>query len=202
VEGERSDLSGIGDTRIIGTYNLFRQKDLGSGIQLFAELGAGVKLPVGEYNPDIHDANLPENFNLGNGSWGFILQPNLVFTKGAWGLLLNGSYQHFLPTRTDYQFGHQLNGQLSVFWEKSTAKGYRFTPNLGLQQEHIWADAFANDRTVSGTGGTGTFASLGINIRKGQVLGGVNYAIPIIQDYSQGEVEAQQRLAIQFSYLF
>lgn len=194
-------LSGISDTRILGAYTLLRDAALGT-VKVFWEAGAGVKLPVGTYNAHIHDTNLPENFNIGNGSWGYLLQSNLVLIQRQLGLVLNGTYQHNGPARSDYQFGHQLTGQALVFAEANIGNRLQLVPNAGLSLEQITTDRYANGKSVSGTGGRGTYFSGGINLKAGNWIFGAAASLPVEQSYSHGEVEAQPRLSTQILFTF
>lgn len=194
-------LSGISDTRIMGAYTLVKDVSLGS-TNFFWEIGAGLKIPVGTYNSRIHDLNLPENFNIGNGSWAYLFQSNLVISHRQLGLVFNGSYQHHSPSRSDYQFGHQWTGQLLLFAEASLRNQLQIVPNAGLALERITTDNHANRNPVSGTGGSGTFLSSGINVKAGNWIIGAAAALPIDQSYSHGEVDARPRLTTQVLFTF
>lgn len=195
-------MSGISDTRLLGSYTVLKEVALGPQTSLFFEMGAGIKFPVGAYNAQIHDTNLPENFNIGNGSWGYILQPSLVLTHRQVGLVWNSVYQHHSRTRLDYRFGHQLTTQLLFFGEASLSKQLKLIPNGGLSFEQITADRYANDNTVSGTGGNGLFFSAGLNMKLGNWILGAASAIPLEQSYSHGEVNAKSRLSAQITFTF
>lgn len=202
VEGAQTQLDGLGDTRVLAHYVLFQTKPLGNAFELFTSLGGGIKLPVGKYDPDIHDRNLPENFNLGNGSWGFIFRPNLVLSRREFGLLLSGTFQYFASSHSAYQFGHQTSAQALLFWEKTTSSGFKFIPNTGISQEWIGTDTYANGRSVQGTGGSGTYFTGGVNLQFSKIQIGASYMVPIEQHYSHGEVAADNRLSIQCAYIF
>lgn len=201
-DGSDQRLDGMSDTRILGSYTVFQNQMLGSQTSLFLEIGAGLKLPVGAYNPHIHDTNLPENFNIGNGSWGYIIQPSLVLTHQKVGIVLNGIYQHHSRTELDYRFGHQLTGQLLFFAEAALNDNLKFIPNAGLTLEQITDDRYANDKPVSGTGGNGTFFSAGLNVKLGNWMIGTAASLPLEQSYSNGEVDAGSRLSAQISFTF
>jgi len=202
LEGETDGIQGLSDTRIVASYTILNRKKLGDETSLFFELGGGVKLPTGKYNPDLHETDLPENFNIGNGSWGYILQPNLVLNHKKSGLVFGGLYQYFGKTDNGYRFGSQLSTRLLAFNEVKLSDKITLLPNAGLSAEWIVEDQFFNDKTVTGTGGSGVFANAGINLKSEKFLFGVTYAQPISQSYSHGEVEAKGRIACQFSYIF
>ncbi|PHN02709.1 hypothetical protein CRP01_30465 [Flavilitoribacter nigricans DSM 23189 = NBRC 102662] len=194
-------LKGISDTRIVAAYTLIKDASLGA-VNVFWETGAGVKLPVGAYNARIHDADLPENFNIGNGSWAYLFQNNLVLTYRQLGLVVNGAYQHQRPSRSDYQFGHQWTGQLLLFAEARLGNQMQVVPNAGLTLEKITSDYHPNGQSVAGTGGRGIFVSSGINFKAGSWIIGAAAALPVNQSYSKDEVEARPRLTSQILFTF
>lgn len=195
-------LNGISDTRIVGAYTLLRDVKLGTRTNLFWEVGAGLKLPLGTYNPHNHDVNLPENFNIGNGSWGYLFQSSFVLTHGKAGLALNTAYQHNSPSRSDYQFGHQWTGQALAFAEVNLGPRLQLVPNAGLSLENITTDKHANGKDVSGTGGQGTFLSGGLNVKAGNWIIGAAASVPVAHNYSHGEVEANTRISTQILFTF
>ena len=200
--GEKTSLNGISDARLLGSYILLQDTKVGNKSRLFIELGAGIKFPTGKYDAHIHDKNLPENFNMGNGSFGFIVEPNLVFTFGKTGLVLGGSYTHHAKSRSKYRFGHQLQSQLIVFFEKNVSPAVKIVPNVGVKTEWITQDVHANGKAVHATGGTGAFASVALNLKGKAWLAGVSYAHPFLGKYSDGEVDVGGRVACQVSYIF
>ena len=202
VNGQTDGLNGFSDTRIIGSYSLLKDVTIGTKINVFLEIGAGVKLPVGKYNAKIQEVNLPENFNPGNGSWGYLFQPSLVLTLKKAGLVVNGYYQHHSKSTSDYQFGHQLSTQVLFFWEKRLSNNFNLVPNAGINSEWISTDHYANGKRVEGTGGKGTYFSAGINFKTNQWIIGATYDHPLVHHYSNGEVDAKHRLAAQVAYIF
>ncbi|HMQ64398.1 MAG TPA: hypothetical protein PKE06_27185 [Flavilitoribacter sp.] len=202
LDGETEQVSGISDTRIMGAYTLFRDVRLGARNKLFLEVGAGIKAPLGRYDAHIHDQELPENFNLGNGSWAGLLQANLVVTRQNSGLLAAGTYQYNTATAAGYRFGRQVSGQLIGFREIALGRMVSLIPNAGLTAEWVSDDHYANGNIVPGTSGSGLFASGGVNLKFNNFYIGASFAQPLAQDYSHGEVIAKSRVSCQVSYLF
>jgi hypothetical protein len=125
-----------------------------------------------------------------------------VFTHRQFGVVLNGMYQHHGRTSLDYRFGHQLTTQLLLFGETLISENLKLIPNAGLTFEQITTDLHANDQEVIGTGGRGTFASAGLNLKLGNWLLGAAASVPVAQSYSHGAVEANGRLSAQISFTF
>lgn len=201
-EGVTDGLNGISDTRILGSYTILKNRKINKNATLFLEMGGGVKLPTGKYDANLHQTNLPENFNLGNGSWGYLAQTNMVFNYKKVGFVFGGNYQHNGRTSSGYQFGHQLTIQSMVFWEHKLTKSIKLIPNAGVFSEWVTNDKYANNNTVTGTGGNGTFASVAVNLQQNDYLLGFSYAHPLAENYSDGEVQAKGRLNVQLSFIF
>lgn len=194
-------LSGLSDTRIAGSYVLWNQAPVGTS-KLYLEAGAGVKLPVGKYDAHLHDKTLPENFNLGNGSWGYLAQANAVLSWAKSGIFAGGTYQFNQATHNGYHFGNQFNAQALYFLQQPVKNIGQIIPFGGIQFENISHDKYANGKNVPGTGGTGALATIGFQFKIDYFLAGVSYAYPVYQTYSNSEVDAKGRTSIQLSYIF
>ncbi|MGB0983016.1 MAG: hypothetical protein ACPG19_03185 [Saprospiraceae bacterium] len=201
LDEEVNQLNGLGDTRVLANYTFLKDKKIGI-FDIYAELGAGAQLPLGQYDSDLHSKDLPENFNAGRGSWAGIVQPNIILTKGNMGLIFNGSYQYNLATETGYRFGNQMTGQLLYFYRKDVNERLNVTPYGGVVGERIAQDIYSNDVLVGGTSGKGVFGSVGVNVKMKDFLISAGYSIPLWQLYSLNEVNAKSRITAQVSYIF
>ncbi|MEM8524479.1 MAG: hypothetical protein AAGG68_07535 [Bacteroidota bacterium] len=197
-----ADLYGLGDTRLFANYALIKELRVIGASTLYWEIGAGLQLPIGKYDERIHMKNLPENFNLSNGSWGYIAQSNLIYNTLDIGFVWNVLYQHNQPARTDYQFGNQFSSNWTIFAQKSFTKKWKTIPYLGAYFEQVSADRLYNDKIAHGTGGEGWFLNGGVNLLFNNFLFGANYAYPITNNYAEAEMEARPRVAMNLSYIF
>ncbi len=198
---ELSNLEGIGDTRILANYTILRDKKIG-GVNLYMELGAGAQLPVGKYDSNLHSKDLPENFNIGKGTWSFIFQPNIILNKNNFGLIMNGTYQRNAVSKSGYQFGNQVSGQALFYYRKDLKNELALTPYLGILGESIAQDHFDDGALVSGTSGKGLFLTTGINLKWKSLLFSTAYTPPLSQMYSLNEVSAKSRYMGQISFIF
>jgi len=200
--GSFSRIDGLSDSKIMIGYSLLKNEPLSEYSELFFDLAGGIKFPTGIYDAHIHDKNLPENFNLGNGSFGFVLQPNLVFSYKKVGLVTNISYQYLLETSEGYHFGNQLSSQLVGYINTSVISDFELTPFIGFSYEKVDADTYSNGKFVNGTGANGTFLSAGLSIKLSTISGGITYQSPINSNYSSGKVKATGKISVQLYYLF
>jgi hypothetical protein len=200
--GTETSIKGFSDTRLIVNYTLLNTMAKNMKTAFYLEAGGGLSLPTGKYNADIvFDENLPENFNIGNGSLGYIFQMNAVLSHDKYGLLINTNYQLNSHTKEGYHFGNQLSSQLAAFREFPVGE-FALIPNAGLLYERISSNAYKNGNTVPETGGEGLFFSSAINVKTEKWLAGVSYSLPIDHHYSGGAVDAGGKLAAHISYLF
>ena len=181
---ETQSMQGFADAKIIVNYAILNNKAIGDKQTIFLEVGGGLNLPTGKYNHEIGYANLPDNFNIGLGSYGYILQLNSIWSKGKSGFLLNGNYQLNGKTQEGYHFGNQLTGEISWFREWNVKKQL-ILPNLGLVAGHVSVNRYNNGNKVPETGGNGLLVSAGINIKSKDLISGITYSIPVIQNYSK-----------------
>lgn len=197
-EAQTSSHKGIADARLIANYVLLRDKKIGSKARLYLEAGGGINIPTGKYDESLIEQNLPDNFNIGKGAWGYILQINSVVNINKGGFIVSGNYQVNDDTKAGYHFGNQLSTQLMGFYELSISK-QKLIPNAGLSFEKTARDNYANDNNVPETGGKGLFFTSALNFKINKCLVGFSYAMPVIQDYSKGAVDAKERLSGHFN---
>ena len=197
-----TSINGFSDTRLIVNYALLNTMSRNMKTSFYLEAGGGVSLPTGKYNSDIQfEKNLPENFNIGNGSLGYVFQMNAVLSHNKHGLLINNNYQLNGNTEQGYHFGNQFSSQLTAFREIPIGK-FAVIPNAGLLYERISSDEYRNGNLVPETGGKGLFFSSAVNFKTDKCLAGLSYSLPIEQQYSGGVIDAGRKLAVHFSYLF
>lgn len=200
-DSEELSVQGLSDIRLVANYVVLNNIPVGEVATLYLEAGAGLNLPTGQYDEKLHERNLPENFNLGRGNLGTIVQMNAILGLPNFGLMLNGNYQLNSKTHSGYHFGNQFNTQLVGFKEFKVNK-IKLIPNAGLAFEAIAQDAYANDKEVPETGGEGLFLSSSLNFKTEKWLAGFSYSMPIVQHYSQNAVNAEERIAVHLSFIF
>ncbi|MEZ4919475.1 MAG: hypothetical protein R2792_10280 [Saprospiraceae bacterium] len=204
-EIEQSELiafSGWTDSRVVLSYTILNDKKLSPQTKLFFELGGGVHIPIGKYQANLYDLELPASFNPGNGSWGLLLQPTLVLSRKKSGMLFSGQYASLGASRSGYQFGNQLSLQASIYQQVQLSNSLTLIPHVGFQLEETGEEHFANGTRAVGTGGKGTFFQAGLNSKFSNWMLGLAYAHPLTQNYAAGEVRATDRFSVQIAYLF
>jgi len=195
-------LTGLGDLRANLFYTLFNKKRISEKNALSGEIGFGVKAPTGKYDPNIHDQNLPENFNPGTGNWSSSAQTNWVLQSEKYGIATSVSAQFNASSTDGYQYGSQVAGNFIAFAKFDMKKKWYFTPHAGVYHEYINQDRYSNELLVDGTGGKGSFLQAGFNVGKDKWMVSSTYFIPIVQSYSEEEVISKSRFSIDLNYFF
>ena len=114
-KNSKSDLKGIGDTKLWTNY-VFWQNEINNQ-NIYFEAGAGCNLPTGHYDAKLHELNLPENFNIGKGMFAALLQSNLVYSFKKIGIVQSNNFQYNIIQKNKYRFGNIASVQLSFFNE-------------------------------------------------------------------------------------
>lgn len=201
--GANAERNGLGDTRLVTTFAFLNQIPIGKKLKLYAEAGGGIKAPIGQFDPKIHEGHdLPENFNPGNGSWAGQLQANFVLNHKNSGLNISTNYLHNRPSSSEYRFGHQWSGQALLFNQFLVNEKTSLTPFFGIAAEKVGRDVKADGKFATSTGGKGFFAAAGFNMRFNDWLLGATFSQPFSQHFSNAEVEAKGRMTLQLTHIF
>jgi hypothetical protein len=192
---------GLSDGRLTANYVLLNNIALGKKTSCYLEAGGGLLLPVGQFNEDIHDEDLPLHFNPGRDALAFVWQMNTVFTRGKSGLVFSQYYQWNQDSKSGYHFGNQFNTQGTAFREINVKK-LKLIPNAGLGFERTSTDSYANKKEVVETGGTATFFYSGLQIKTEKWLAGFSYHKPLSEKYAAEDVTSKGRISCQLSYIF
>lgn len=200
-EGASSGIQGLGDLRLVGNYTLFKKSEECDGVAIFVEAGGGASIPTGKHHSNLMDQNLPDNFNIGIGAWGGILQSNAVFSNGNSGISLSNSFQWNGRNKDDYRFGHQYASQV-IAYHQVDFKNVKIVPGLGLNYEYVGYNRNYLDNRVAETGGKGLFLSASSQIMYSGWSAGLSYSLPVYQHYASGTNLSTGRLAAHLTYFF
>ncbi|AWH85187.1 hypothetical protein HYN59_08655 [Flavobacterium album] len=191
------NISGIGDITVLGLYNVYMTKKDSTVFTHILSAGGGVKAPVGKYDSN-NNGSVNPSFQLGTGSWDYVLAAEYVIRKKQWGLNAMTSYIMKTENSKQYQFGNQFNYNATLFY---AAEGDKITwvPQAGIAGE-IYATNRQYSQDVPGTKGDILFSKLGLEAGTGKFSAGVNAMLPISQNLIGGRVEANYRLSVNLNY--
>jgi hypothetical protein len=196
VSGKQS-IQGLGDVTIIGMYKTLEILSDSITVGHKLQLGGGIKAPTGEYY-SLNSRTLNPSFQLGTGSWDFLLVSEYVIKKDNFGLNTAFSYTFKTENQQHYQFGNQFNYGSTLFYLLDLDK-IKFVPQFGVAGE-VYNSNKQFNQEVSDTKGEVIFGKFGLEIGKRKFSLGANFMLPINQNLTGGNVEANYRFSLNLNY--
>jgi hypothetical protein len=194
-------LEGLGDIVISANYNLINTYDsVNAPLKHNLLLGAGLKLPTGEFRAIENGLTVNQNFQLGTGSLDFLF--NLIYTvryRNA-GLNTELSYSVNTTNKDEYKFGDAARVALTTYYI-FRAKAVTIMPNVGLSGE-FFKDNQQFGEPFSDTGGWALLLNAGAEIYYGNFALGFSYSRPGRQELFSGKVEANDRFSTHLTIMF
>lgn len=191
-------LKGIGDATVLAYYNVLRQTP-DSIISIKPEhalqIGGGVKLPTGSFDAANIEGSVNPSFQLGTGSWDYILATNYGITHRNWGLSTLLNYTIKTENSKNYLFGNQWNVALNTYKTYYVSTSISLTPQVGLGAE-FFEENKEFDLVVPDTGGDVYFARFGLETNYNRYALGISSMIPISQNLNEGKVEVKNRVSL------
>lgn len=197
MSAEKQEISGIGDVTLLALYSLYKTEKDSASFTHMLSVGAGFKAPLGKYDSN-NNGSVNPSFQLGTGSWDYVLVAEYVVRRKQLGLNVMSNYIIKTVNDKHYQFGNQLNYSGTFFY---AAEGEKFTwvPQAGLAGE-LYAVNKQYGQDVPDTEGDILFGKLGFEAGMGRFSAGVNAMLPISQNLTGGRVEANYRWAVNLNY--
>lgn len=198
ADNSEQSIKGVGDATVLAYYQLLRQTP-DSIISIKPEhtlqIGGGVKLPTGSFDAANIEGSVNPSFQLGTGSWDYILAANYGVTHRNWGLSALLNYTLKTENSKNYRFGNQWNLALNTYKTYFLSETISLTPQIGLGGEYFEENK-EFDLTVSDTGGEVYFARFGLETNYNRYSVGVSSMIPISQNLNGGKVEVKNRVSL------
>ncbi|MBO6496647.1 MAG: hypothetical protein JJ978_13830 [Roseivirga sp.] len=203
MEGSHQNVrsSGLGDPMIVGYYSVFNTGENMEGIVHSLNVGAGLKLPVGEFEKTDDGEIINRNFQLGSGSLDYILSANYMVRFDKYGANVESSYKINSANSMDYEFGNQANVALNVYRYLETAS-FSVLPFVGGFYEQ--GDYHYNEGIrEANTGGKTFMATLGAQAFVSRLTLNAQYQTPIKQTFNTDDfasIEGGDRFSIGLYY--
>ena len=194
-------LNGIGDVSLMSNYTIFNTIDSSKSYRHHLMVGTGLKLPTGDFMEDALFQDIPANFRLGTGSVDVLF--SLVYTIQIQDFILsmNSNYQlTSTNSARDYRYGSQFNTMTYVAYQRLYDK-WAFQPFVGISYEYINKDEHYQYEQI-GTGGQATYSIVGVETVYQSLSLGVNWQLPLSQNYADGEIISHPRLMASIAYIF
>ena len=196
--------SGLGDPMALLFYNVFNNGAKTSALWKHSLLiGAGLKLPVGDYEKESDGILVNRNFQLGSGSLDYLFSMNYTLRRNAFGFNAESSFKLNTSNKYDYRFGNQFNSSGYFFYLFKNDK-LSMLPYTGVFFESA-NKHFDGQVEMQNTGGYGLFATFGGQLYLGQFSVNVQYQHPISQGFNAEQIatiKAQERFSIGLLYNF
>lgn len=197
VDGDEN-ISGLGDATLLGIYNVFETRKDSVKYHHKLQLGGGFKFPTGEYDEANNAGSVNPGFQLGTGSFDYLLLAEYVVKKGDWGLNTMLNYTFKSENEKDYRFGDQLNYGSTLFYLIEN-EAMKWVPQAGFAGESYRSNT-QHGQTVPDTAGNVLFARFGVEAGRKKLSVGLNAMLPVAQNLSSGNVKANYRLGINLNY--
>lgn len=194
--GEQT-IDGLGDVTLLGLYTVYKTEQDSAKYYHTLRAGGGVKMPTGNYNGE-NNGSVNPSFQLGTGSWDYLLAAEYIITKNNLGLNTMLNYTIKTENSEEYQFGNQWNYGATLFYMVNRPK-YTLVPQLGLSGE-VYDTNKQYGENLPDTKGDILFGKAGIEAGMGDFSVGINAMLPLSQDLTGGKVEANYRWSVNLNY--
>lgn len=195
---ENYNLQGLGDVSLLGIYQLF-QKTTENNSQHLWNVGAGIKLPTGNFENELRGAINP-GFQLGSGSIDYSILSEYQWRKEKWiwHTLLN--YNIKTANKYDFQFGNQWSFNSQLHYTLTSNQSF-WIPQVGYAFENSdknidFGVAIPNSNAYV------HMAKIGTEYRNKQWIAGVHFFKPLYQNMINEAVKLNFRSNIYIQYVF
>lgn len=191
------NVDGLGDVTVLGLYTLFQKMNDSTMTSHTWQMGGGVKAPTGKYD-SANNGSVNPSFQLGTGSWDYILATEYVIQHNNLGLNAMANYVIKTENEKEYRFGNQFNYAATAFYALAAEK-LTLVPQAGLAGE-VYATNRQYGLDVPDTAGNILLGKLGLEAGMGDFSVGINGMLPIAQNLTGGRVEANYRWSVNLNY--
>ncbi|RKR08013.1 hypothetical protein CLV91_2779 [Maribacter vaceletii] len=197
VDNTEQTINGLGDISILGMYNLLK-KTPDSIISIkpehYIQLGGGVKMPTGKYDSSNNTGSVNPSFQLGNGSWDYILAINYGFNYRNWGVSTLINYTIKTENPKKYHFGNQFNYGVNIF-KSYYISDFSLTPIVGIAGE-VYETNKEFNLEVANTKGDIFLGKVSLEASYNKYSLGILGMLPISQNLNSGRVELKNRISV------
>lgn len=197
VTGDEN-IEGLGDITVIGMYTVAQTMRDSAVYTHKLQLGGGVKAPTGKYESENNLGSVNPSFQIGTGSWDYLLVAEYVLQRKKLGLNSMVNYTFKTENQKQYQFGNQLNYGSMLFYIFDV-NNFKLVPQAGVAGE-----SYKTNRqyglNVPKTSGDILFGKFGFEAGKDKLSVGLNAMVPLSQNLTGGNVEANYRWSINLNY--
>jgi hypothetical protein len=187
---------------VLLNYKLFDKTTPNGKLNQQLWMGAGLKLPTGQFNIDVTDPMLVSlaNTQTGSASTDFMLNAIYNVTINKLGVNTHVSYKINTANKDKYSFGNKFSSGAIAYYTLSKNK-INFMPNLGVSYEHTATNTLQSQK-VAFTGGNLSLATAGLEIGFKKFTVGGNIQLPLTQNFAGGQTEAKEKGMMHITFSF
>lgn len=192
------NIEGLGDVTVLAMYTAIQTMKDSAVYSHKLQLGGGVKAPTGKYESANNLGTVNPGFQLGTGSWDYLLAAEYVVQRKKIGLNTMVNYTFKTENKKLYQFGNQFNYGSTLFYLFDLDQ-IKLVPQVGFAGE-LYETNRQYKQDVPDTSGDILFGKFGIEAGIKKFSVGVNAMAPINQNLTGGKVEANYRWSVNVNY--
>jgi hypothetical protein len=192
------NIKGLGDITVLAMYNIYETTRDSTVFTHKFQVGGGIKIPTGKYDSENNKGSVNPGFQVGTGSWDYMLAAEYVLKKDKIGLNTMLTYTFKTENEKLYQFGNQFNYGATLFYliEKQSLK---LVPQFGIAGE-VFESNHQYEQLIPDSAGDIVFGRFGLEAGRKDFSIGVNAMLPINQNLSNGKVESNYRWSVNLNY--
>ena len=194
----KENIEGLGDLTVLAMYTVYETMKDSTVFTHKWQFGGGLKLPTGKFDEANNKGSVNPGFQVGTGSWDYLLNTEYVVKRGQLGLNSMLNYTIKTENKKEYQFGNQFNYGSTLFylfdWDK-----VKLVPQLGVAGE-VYKGNKQHHLGVLDSAGDIVFSKFGFEAGRNDFSVGVNVMLPINQNLSNGKVESNYRWSVNLNY--
>jgi hypothetical protein len=191
------NIIGIGDATVLAMYQLYQTHKDSTVFVHTLQVGGGLKIPVGKFD-EANNGSVNPSYQVGTGSWDYLLASEYIIKRKRFGLNTMLNYVVKTENQKNYRFGNQFNYASTLFWLYETKK-ISIVPQIGIAGE-VFESNYQHGQRIRNTSGDIFMSKIGFEIGKDKLSFGANAMLPINQNLTGGNVEANYRWSINLNY--
>lgn len=191
-------IEGLGDITVLGMFTVVQTKSDSAAYAHKLQIGSGIKAPTGEYDGANNLGSVNPSFQVGTGSWDWLLAAEYVVNRKKMGLNMMANYTAKSENDKGYRFGNQFN-YAGTFFHLFDIGKVKCVPQAGIAGEVYEANE-QHGQKIPDTSGNILFGKIGLEAGKGNLSIGINAMLPLQQNLTGGNVEANYRFSVNLNY--
>jgi hypothetical protein len=193
---------GLGDISLMAGYMVYNTGDsIGKRWKHTFSVNAGVKLPTGQFNIRHNGLRLTPNMQPGTGSVDYLANLFYTIRYNKVGITTDANARFCSTNSNSYKVGNRYNASARFFvWQKLDFNS-SILPSVGLSYDYATKDTdFRKD--VAESGGSGTFATIGVEYYYRRFAVGANCQLPLAYNYADNLSKPNPRASAQIMFVF